>query len=286
MTRQAAIRSRTSRPRAVVRAGRASGPGVLFAGLAGLAGLVFQIVRGGAQNGAAAGSAAQPVSVRPAGDHDLRLEALELRVSELARAVEGLALLPSGGTLRSAVDDEPADAAGQAAAAQASAALERRLAALEDSLGAPGGELASRGRATQTAREEPDVSESQRRALDATLSDAERVRELGVLRFRKDQLGNDARSPEVVAAMIAIAQVSADEELRADIWRQLHRSGDPALRDPLLWSLQYDPSADVRSEAAETLDDFNSDPAVAAALRHAAEHDPDRSVRKEASGSL
>lgn len=87
--------------------------------------------------------------------------------------------------------------------------------------------------------------------------------------------------------MIALGENSADEDIRADVWRQADaRSKNTLLVAPLLRALQSDPSDSVRSEAAETLENYISEPGVRDALTYAAENDPSGGVRKEARGAL
>ena len=86
--------------------------------------------------------------------------------------------------------------------------------------------------------------------------------------------------------MVDLFRRSEDAEVRADVFRNLHGVTDPLLRQPLLDALGGDPSREVRSEAAETLDRYLDDPAVRAALEYAAASDPDKSVREQARESL
>ena len=115
--------------------------------------------------------------------------------------------------------------------------------------------------------------------------ESEKLAALRELRGEELPDGTDAREA-IVGSMIDLVRTSADPSARADAWRQLHGVADPAMRDPLLYSLQNDPSASVRSEAAETLDHFISDPVVADALRNAGQRDADERVRKQAARSL
>jgi hypothetical protein len=123
-------------------------------------------------------------------------------------------------------------------------------------------------------------------AQDPNLSAEERIRALGLLRYREDDDGNDVRTAELVRSMIDLAALVPDGELRGDIWKAMEDCKDPQLVEPLIDALLYDASAEARSEAAETLGTFTGDPRVVSALQNAAENDPDPSVKKEAKGSL
>lgn len=92
---------------------------------------------------------------------------------------------------------------------------------------------------------------------------------------------------EVVAEMIRIGETAEDEDVRADVWRQADgRDENTLLVPPMLRALQSDPSAQVRSEAAETLQNYLGEPGVEAALRHAAANDVSEDVREQAAESL
>lgn len=138
----------------------------------------------------------------------------------------------------------------------------------------------------RSPRSAPNLDELTASALDPTGTEEQRIQALRRLRGQRLADGSDARSPAVVAEMIAIGEGSADARLRADAWRQLSGVGDPQLVTPLLASLAHDPDARVREEAAETLGDFLPDANVQAALQYAMQNDSDDRVRRQAAESL
>lgn len=96
----------------------------------------------------------------------------------------------------------------------------------------------------------------------------------------------EARTDAVVQEMARIGGTSEDAATRADVWRQAHSEPHPLLRQPLLTALVADPDADVRDEAAETLDRYRDDPDVIRALEAAAAQDESAGVRARALRSL
>ena len=242
--------------------------------LVALAALVHSLLAGGSEREAAAVAPPSPSSELVA-----RVEALERSLAELAARPAPLAARPAAPTEREPVVE--------AVGADELAELRVRVAALERSGSTDPGSVERRVREEERAlREQQDVEASLGIALDPTASEEDRLLALGRLRHSELADGSDARTPEVVDAMILLAETTADPAVRADVFRQLHRSGDPALKGPLLVALASDPSAEVRSEAAETLGDYLDDPAVVAALETAKAYDVDEDVREQADESL
>ena len=127
------------------------------------------------------------------------------------------------------------------------------------------------------------VQENQQRILDPRLTELEKLKAWGALRF----LGKDAWTDAVVFEMIRIGRTSQDSAVRADVWRQADaHSKSPALVPALLRALTNDSVANVREEAAETLENYTSDPAVVQALEQAKQSDQDEGVRRFAGRSL
>ncbi len=120
---------------------------------------------------------------------------------------------------------------------------------------------------------------AQAKFLDTSLSDSERVQALGWLRYADD----NARSGAVAAAAVEMAMKS---DHARQIWEYLKGVGDPYLIQPLLESLAYDSSPDVRREAAKTLEDFIDEPGVREALEYAIAHDESQVVRDRAHFTL
>ena len=130
-----------------------------------------------------------------------------------------------------------------------------------------------------------DLLDLQSQATNALASEDEKLKALRALRGNQDEFG-DARNRDVVLSMIDLVETSDDPEVRADVYRQLSGVTEPDLKRPLLNSLANDPNAEVREEAAETLEDFLPDPEVLAALSYAAENDASKDVREQARESM
>ena len=129
------------------------------------------------------------------------------------------------------------------------------------------------------------MTATQRRILDPSTSDRHKIAALKALRGRQID-GQDARSHDVVVALLDLVDRAGDEDTRTDVYRNLHGVNDPALRDSMLRSLASDPSRQVREKAAEDIDTFLPDASVEAALRTAADTDPDDGVRSSALKTL
>ena len=124
------------------------------------------------------------------------------------------------------------------------------------------------------------VDENVALANDWGRTPQERLQALRFLRFQ--QHGNEEARLLVLDAMMHLGVNAAEGSVRADVWRQMSGMTDARLLPALLDALAYDPVAEVREEAAETLIDFLPDPTVMAALQQAANNDPDGDVRRQA----
>jgi len=96
----------------------------------------------------------------------------------------------------------------------------------------------------------------------------------------------DARSDDVARHMAAQYYQTDHEGARADIFRQLDGVVTPELRTALLDAVANDEGANVREEAAETLEHFLPDKDVQEWLEYLAANDPNAGVRTQASSSL
>jgi hypothetical protein len=131
-----------------------------------------------------------------------------------------------------------------------------------------------------------DVTETQRVASNRGASEEERLDALKKLRGRKTETGADARTHDVVLAMLEIAEFSTNEESRNAVYRDLHGADDAAVRDSMLRALANDSSVKVRKRAAMDIDTYLGHPLVDEALRRAADHDADAGVRAQAAETL
>ncbi|TAJ24498.1 MAG: hypothetical protein EPO68_01325 [Planctomycetota bacterium] len=222
--------------------------------------------------------ASAPASVSAADPHAAQLLALANEVAALRGELQRIAATEGNAPL------EPAPQR-TATEPTASPELLARLASLEASMAALARAQEPQPVAVRPASVQPEPSEARLTALDFGRSEAERLAALGKLRDMTID-GRDARSREVVLAMLDLAERSPNEKTRDDVYRQLHGVKDDALRDAMLRSLAGDPSAKVRRRAAEDIDTFLPDPMVEAALRRAAETDADANVRAMALSTL
>jgi hypothetical protein len=152
--------------------------------------------------------------------------------------------------------------------------LEQRLVQLEHHLAdaLPGG---------NTSAEPPaDVAQARQAALNVNASAEERLAALRTLRTA------DARSSEIVQAMLQLQANSQDPAVRADIFRQLSGVKDATLKPPLINALLKDAHPKVREEAAETMAPFLADPYIRSALASAAQNDIDEKVKAQARETL
>jgi hypothetical protein len=152
--------------------------------------------------------------------------------------------------------------------------LEQRLVQLEQSLqqALPNG--------NPSAAPPPDVAQARQAALNVNASAEERLAALRTLRTA------DARSSEVVEAMLRLQANSQDPAVRADIFRQLSGVKDATLKPPLINALLKDAHPKVREEAAETMAPFLTDPYIRSALTSAAQNDTDEKVKAQARETL
>lgn len=206
------------------------------------------------------------------------------RIGELARQVA--ALRSDFDRFAAAPRDPPLARTPAVEPGAAPPDLLQRISGLEESVSA----LQRRSsetppRADPAAKESAELLDARRKATAPRASEAEKLAALRALRGRKfgDQ---DAISTDVLLSMLDLAEHSPNEATRVDVYRNLHKVPDPALRDSMLRALAGDPSAKVREKVAQDIDSFLPDPGVEAALRQAADGDPDPSVRAAASKTL
>jgi hypothetical protein len=140
-------------------------------------------------------------------------------------------------------------------------------------------ELAARKLAEASQR---GLKDSQRVAMDRRASEKDRVDAFMQLRNKQTEDGQDARSHDVILAMLDLAEHSDSEDSRMNVYRNLHGATDSAARDGMLWGLAHDPSPKVREKIAGDLDTLAGDPLVDSALRQAYDNDADVSVRARA----
>jgi hypothetical protein len=160
--------------------------------------------------------------------------------------------------------------------------LLERLAALEQSVAA----LQKQARQPPAAPPKSaagvaDPRDAQRSATDPRSSEKDKLAALAALRGQKVD-GEDARSHDVILALLDIAEHSESEGSRVDVYRNMHGVTDLALRDSMLRALAGDPSVKVRLKVAQDLDTFLPDALVVAGLRQAADGDADAGVRAQA----
>jgi hypothetical protein len=247
-------------------------------GLGAAALLVSLLTRGGGE--AAAQGAAARLSSKLA-DAEVRLGAIDARLDLLAEQVAR-----ASSQSRPAITPRPfaAESAEPGPLADRLARLEERVAGLTDAARP----AAPRPQSAPT----PDPVDVQRTidlmtqiARNASASEKDRLEALRKLRGARLPDGTDARLG-VVEEMVRLAESSQNENVRADVWRQLSHVTDRSMLSPLLAALQNDASARVREEAAETLADFLPDESVRRALQHAADNDQNPKVRSQAFDSL
>jgi hypothetical protein len=156
----------------------------------------------------------------------------------------------------------------------------RRLAALEESVG----EL---GRATDYLVERGQLplgtnklEELQKKFLDASASDRDRLQALRMLRR------NRGFTEEVAQFASGWLQNLTNSELKRDVLQQLQGATNPVLREPLLHMAAMDPNRGVREQAVENLSRFVTDPQVEARLWDTMKNDPSPDVREQAQDAL
>lgn len=201
-----------------------------------------------------------------------RLDAIETRLIALELAPPNVGVLPAGRIEQSTSIAESRLVEIEAVLTKLAAAEARR----EEDV------------AEQVLRREMRDQERKERAvtarttiLDVTASEDLKLKAWRELR-RVAPWGDD-----IVNEMVRIGETSEDEAVRADVWRQADgKDRNVLLVRPMLSALANDPSERVRSEAAETLQNYKAEPGVVPALRHAAENDSSEEVRQEAQSSL
>jgi hypothetical protein len=125
-------------------------------------------------------------------------------------------------------------------------------------------------------------AEAKATLVNTALSDADRAGALSRLHVSTLQDVNARRSAfddaEIVAAAAQLGTKSAYAGVRQTVWAILRNVDltDPSLVQPLLQALANDPDADVRMQAALTLNTFLDRPGVREALQRAAAEDPSR----------
>jgi flagellar basal body-associated protein FliL len=170
--------------------------------------------------------------------------------------------------------------------------IARRLDALEQEIAALQGQMnlltSERELAARKITEAKlvELSDAQRVAMDRRASEKDRLAALNGLRGRQTADGQDARSHDVIVAMLDIAERSESEDSRLDVYRSLHGSDDPAVRDSMLRALTQDSSSKVRKKVAQDIDTYLDDPLVQSGLRRSADLDADLSVRAQAAETL
>jgi HEAT repeats len=130
-----------------------------------------------------------------------------------------------------------------------------------------------------------DVAEARRVILDPRASEKDKLAAMRALRGMKVN-GQEALSHDLVLSLLDLVDRSEDASARQDVYRNLHRINDPALRDSMLRSLTSDSSPLVREQCAKDIDTFLPDAAIEAALQSAADADTNERVRSEALKSL
>ena len=155
--------------------------------------------------------------------------------------------------------------------------LQTRLARVEQSVGElvdATERLRERGALPLTA---DNLQSYKDRFADASLSEADRMRALRMLRR------NRAITDEVVLSAIDLLRTSTNANTRRELVQNMDGSTNAAMKQPLLSMLEAESSSRVREEIVDTLSDFaRTDPAVSGKLWELALNDPDRGVREEA----
>ena len=189
---------------------------------------------------------------------------------------------------------ETADPAALAIDRQALAALAARLDSVEQRLAAPGVQLEQSTIPEPIAAPPPSPEEWERQRLakissasDAILAPLATPQSKLEAWARLRRAGPDAWNDAVVLEMARLGINSPDAAVRADVWRQADGNSKSDLIVPsLLQALATDTAANVREEAAETLENYLDQPRVRVALEQAAAHDTDNGVRNQALQSL
>jgi hypothetical protein len=213
---------------------------------------------------------------------EVRVGALEGRVE----SAEAAASSRSGGAVSAIAPRRfDPDVHERAELTERVARLEEKLSSLADGAAFRTQARPESGRATRDGAVLKAIAAWTDTAKNPSASEKDRLEALRALRGKELEDGTDARLG-VVEDMVRLAEISSDEKVRADVWRQLSHVTHRSMLGPLLSALQNDASLEVRSEAAETLADFLPDEQVRRALQHAAENDLSNKVRSDASDAL
>jgi len=217
-------------------------------------------------------AAARPEDARAPATAD-ELAKLRAELERLAAAVR------DDSSMRDAAERNPVEAKVPIEVAQRLSALEETLASLQRQ--AKEREL----RAQPAPGAVGGAKDLQRAATNPNATEQEKLAALKALRGQNID-GQDARSHDVVVAMLDLAERSLDENTRDGVYRDLHGVNDASLRDSMLRALANDPSAKVRQRAARDIDTYLSDALVQSALQRAGDQDSDLGVRGQALKTL
>ena len=182
------------------------------------------------------------------------------------------------------VERQPASPAGDPEVARRLAAMEQAIAALQQRAAArealPPASIVKEPDPVERARR---VQDNQQQILDPRSDDKAKLRAWGQLRGLGDSW-NDA----VVATMTHLGLTSTEANVRADVWRQADGGSrvHPVMCNALLQALAADGDAEVRDEAAETLENYLGQPGVREALERASRSDANEKVRRRAVETL
>lgn len=239
----------------------------------------------GAASGFAMTGAGQPVTAPLQADPGVG--ELRARVEQLEAESRQPVPVESAAPVERAerVERQPASLAGDPEVARRLAAMEQAIAALQqraaqrDASPAP----ASMVKEPDPAERARRVQDNQQQILDPRSDDKAKLRAWGQLRGLGDSW-NDA----VVATMTHLGLTSTEAKVRADVWRQADGGSrvHPVMCNALLQALAADSDADVRDEAAETLENYLGQPGVREALERASRSDADEKVRRRAVETL
>jgi len=145
---------------------------------------------------------------------------------------------------------------------------------------------------TRRSRDEDDATEKQEReqllaSNHKKLLDPRNTAAQKLAAWRQLRHIPGSYDDAVVSVMTQIGLSSVDEATRADVWRQADGSSThPAIGTALLQALRADSAASVRSEAAETLENYLDTPGVRQSLEFAAQNDASKEVRRQALKTL
>jgi hypothetical protein len=185
---------------------------------------------------------------------------------------------PDPATGPAGADSGPGRPAGRSADPAELARLEKRLKALEESLGLGAEALVIPGVASTPEK----VAEAQGTIRDPMADLRARTRALRSLWMGAPE----ARTWDVTRGLLDVLRAEQDAEMREEILTGLFGVTDPEWRYEFLRRLASDPEPRVRQAAAKVLGPLADDPEVTAALEAASRNDESEKVRKQASTSL